>query len=100
MLVTRIFPFPTMFSKGFFFKVVKSWNVAINASLFTKQQNFGLVQIESICRQQNKCDSKIKVCHGMSRKHCATRAANCLTPSCKAGACTKQNSSMKNNKGH
>ena len=23
-----------------------------------------------------------------------------LTPSCKAGACTKQNSSMKNNKGH
>ena len=23
-----------------------------------------------------------------------------LTPSCKAGACTGQNSSMKNNKGH
>ena len=23
-----------------------------------------------------------------------------LTPSCKAGACTRQNSSMKNNKGH
>ena len=24
--------------------------------LFTKQQNFGLVKIESICRRQGKCD--------------------------------------------
>ena len=39
------------------------------------------------------------------RKHCeqerqiVARYAR-LTPSCKAGACTGQNSSMKNNKGH
>ena len=30
--------------------------------LFTKHQNFRLVQIESFCRRQNRCDSKVKVC--------------------------------------
>ena len=39
---------------------------------FTKQ-NFSTVQIESTSRQQNKCDLKIKVCLGMSRKHCGKR---------------------------
>ena len=33
---------------------------------YSKQQKFGLAQIETICRQQNKCDSNIKVCYGMS----------------------------------
>ena len=26
-----------------------------------KEQNFGLVQIEIICRRQNKCDSKSEI---------------------------------------
>ena len=32
--------------------------------LFTKRQNFRLVQIESTCRRQNKCDSKIEIVFG------------------------------------
>ena len=36
--------------------------------LLTKRQNFGLDQIQSICRRQNNSDSKIYV--GKSRKHC------------------------------
>ena len=39
----------------------------------TKQQNFGLVQNKSICRQQNKCDSKTEICFGKGRKHCEKR---------------------------
>ena len=35
----------------------------------------------------------------VQERQIVTRYAR-LTPSCKAGACTKQNSSMKNNKGH
>ena len=31
------------------------------SELFTKQQNFRLAQIESICRLQTKCDSKIEI---------------------------------------
>ena len=42
-------------------------------SNFTKQQNFRLVQIQSICRRQNKSDSKIEICVGKSRKHCGKR---------------------------
>ena len=38
-----------------------------------KRQIFRLVQNESICRRQNKCDSKIKICRGKSRKHCGKR---------------------------
>ena len=34
----------------------------LSLKLFTKRQNFGLDQIECICRRQNKCDSKIKIC--------------------------------------
>ena len=41
--------------------------------LFTKRQNFRLVQIESICRRQNKCDWKIEICFGKGRKHCGKR---------------------------
>ena len=32
----------------------------------SEQQNFGPDQIESMCRQQNKWDSKTEVCYRMS----------------------------------
>ena len=38
--------------------------------LFTRGQNFRLVQIESISRRHHKCDSKIEICFGRDRKHC------------------------------
>ena len=37
---------------------------------FIKQQISRLVQIESICRQQNKCNSKTEILFGIARKHC------------------------------
>ena len=39
----------------------------------TIQQIYRLVQIEIICRQQNKCHWKIEICFGMDRKHCGKR---------------------------
>ena len=39
-------------------------------SLFTTQQNFGLIQIESICRWQHRCNLKTEILFGMIRKHC------------------------------
>ena len=38
--------------------------------LFTKQQNLGLVQTESICRRRNKCESSIEIRFRKGRKHC------------------------------
>ena len=37
--------------------------------LFTTRQNFKLVQIESICRRQNKCNLKTEILSAMVRKH-------------------------------
>ena len=37
--------------------------------LVTKQQNLRLVQIQSICRQQNKCYKKMEIWSGMGGKH-------------------------------
>ena len=34
------------------------------------QQNFRLVQIESICIRQNKCNLNTEILFGISRKHC------------------------------
>ena len=34
---------------------------------------FGPVQIEGICRRQNKCDSKVEICFVKSEKHCGKR---------------------------
>ena len=51
----------------------------LNQGLFGKglnlyqRQNFGLVQIESICRPQIKCDSKTEICFGKGRKHCGKK---------------------------
>ena len=41
--------------------------------LSTKQQNLRLVQIGSICRQQNKCKRKIENCLKKGRKHSGKR---------------------------
>ena len=47
--------------------------------IFTKRQNIRLVQIQSICRQQNKCDVNIEICFGKGRKHCG-KMRKCLLP--------------------
>ena len=39
-----------------------------NIQLFTEQQNFRLVQIERICRRQNKCNLKLKYALGRIEK--------------------------------
>ena len=49
------------------------------AKPFTKRQNFGLDQIESICRQQNICDANTKICFGKGRKGCGERT-KCWLP--------------------
>ena len=40
---------------------------------FTKRQNFRSVQIESICRRQNKRDWKIEICFRKGGKHCGKK---------------------------
>ena len=42
-------------------------------SLFTKQQNFRLVQTESICWRENKSNQKIEICFEVGRKNIAGR---------------------------
>ena len=53
------------------------FNVSKFYSLF---QNFRPVQIESICRQQFKCLSKVEICFGKGRKHCWKRRKCWLPP--------------------
>ena len=36
----------------------------------SRAKNSGPVQIESICTEHNKHDSKIKICSGQNRKQC------------------------------
>ena len=55
---------PTMCSKGFFCRVIKSWDCVVKGKLFTKKQTFQLVQIESICRRQIKVTQKQKFFFG------------------------------------
>ena len=45
---------------------------------FTKRQSFELVQIENICRLQNKFDSKTEIYFGKGRKHCGKRRKSWL----------------------
>ena len=62
--------------------------------------------LKAKCRWHSKCKcySKIKLLLAeknlMEQERQIVARYACLTPSCKAGACTGQNSSMKNNKGH
>ena len=46
---------------------------ATQALTVYQQQSFRLVQIESICRQQNKCDRNIEISFGKGRKYCEER---------------------------
>ena len=50
----------------------------MDLQLFTKRQNFTQVQIQSICRRQNKSDQKIEICLGKDRKHCGKRRKCCF----------------------
>ena len=65
MLILAFSPFPTMFSKGFTFRVIKSLRLCSKELmcqhaiyLLTKRQNFSPIQIESICRQQTTIEKK------------------------------------------
>ena len=42
----------------------------------TKWQNFTLVQIESICRRQNKCKPKIETGYGMAIENIVGKVEN------------------------
>ena len=46
--------------------------------LIITRQNFRLVRIESVCRQQNESDSDIKTCCLKPRKQCGERRKCCL----------------------
>ena len=64
------------FSPDYFCQTLLRWarhSCYNNSLLFTKQQNFKLVNIESICRQYDKCDQKIEICVWKGRKHWGKR---------------------------
>ena len=42
--------------RPFLLKDIKTGNCLVGSLFLTKRQNFRLVQIESNCRRQNKCD--------------------------------------------
>ena len=46
--------------------------------LFTKRQLLRLVQIQSICRRQNKCKLQTEILFWMGRKHCGKSRKCCL----------------------
>ena len=50
------------------FQGVKHRTTGLMSQLFTKQQNFRPVQIESICRRHFKWELKIEICFGKGRK--------------------------------
>ena len=49
-------PFPLIFLNILFYSFVKIWDCVVKFQLFIKQQNFGLVQTESVSRRQDKSD--------------------------------------------
>ena len=60
-------------AKLIFFVIRSHLQVTDSELPLYKHQNFGPVQIENICRQQNKCDSKTEICFGKGRKHCGKK---------------------------
>ena len=42
-------------------------------TLYQMTKNSRLVQIQSPCRRQNKCDSKFEICFGKAKKHFGKR---------------------------
>ena len=55
-----------------------SQNIKLSLTL-TKRQILRLVQIESICRRQNKCKLTIEIYFGNGRKHCGERRKHWLS---------------------
>ena len=51
----------------------KKATVVVKALTLYQTTNFEQYQIESICRRQDKCDSKIKKCFAKGRKHFGKR---------------------------
>ena len=43
----------------------------MNLTIYKSQNK--LIQIQSTCRQQNKCDSKIEICVYLCKKHLGKR---------------------------
>ena len=47
-LLPAFSPFPTIYSKGFFYRVIKSGDCVVKSEVFTKGQNTGCVKTKSI----------------------------------------------------
>ena len=99
----NISPFSTLFSKAISLKVVK-----LGKELILKLPNEKILdQSKFKAFTDNKINAakNLEFVKGREKnivkqeRQIVARYAR-LTPSCKAGACTGQNSSMKNNKGH
>ena len=62
-------PFP---QKSIRSELAKLFSISIYSKFnsLPNDKNFWLLQIEWICRRQNKCDSKPNICFGKGRKHC------------------------------
>ena len=56
-----------------FFKNHMSYTLAKGDLTLSQASKFILAQIQSICRRQNNHYPKIKICVGVSRKHCQKR---------------------------
>ena len=69
-------------------KSLTFFRMAGEYGLFIRRQNFRLVQIESICRRQHKCNWKIEICFGKGSKRCGKRR-KCWLPSY-SGLCGKE----------
>ena len=50
----------------------------VKAELFTKRHIFRLVEIQTICRRQNKCYLTTEFLSGIGTKHCGKRRKCCL----------------------
>ena len=60
--------------------IISSDLINISSKLFTKRQIFRHIQIESICRQQNRYDTKTEICFETERrKHCGEKEKMLVT---------------------
>ena len=99
---------PKMFTKAFFPKVIKGCNNYGKLSIGSVDiKEIYLNGIETLIHHGEIGFNRVyfrqfcTICHMKFKqeRQIVARYAR-LTPSCKAGACSGQNSSMKNNKGH
>ena len=83
LFITKIYNVPTLTSvnRKYLFWGKKIKGLKVMKSGFNTLPNdklSDLLQIESLCRRQYKCDSKVDVCCRMSRKRCGKRRKCCL----------------------